>query len=694
MSWLALLFALLLRAAPDELPRFVDGDLAKLRCDVAERAEAGPWSTRLAVDVKNSGKSAAEPLRFRVRVVPKGKGATPVETVVARAAFPLAQRCGRPALPGGKTRYWLMVARIDECAKVEVTVEEASFFEGAAPAKPALRVAALDAAEQQDALGAPVSVMKATVENPLPHTVDALFLATFTAPKDAKALVGLRLAPGTSETLITQLSGLLTFTTGAPNVAVRITKLELLDWCLWVGDAPERAAELFRPAYAKWVRWEEPGPALAGRFRWSLDRPKLTTLPDERDIALRASGRFELGSDGAVLVALDPECAADPQLAPTLLKDAQKSVEAAFGDLRRRAVDAIDPAQLVRVGSEAVAVRGPGFWLAGENGWRLTGAGDRSFDAPNFTVRDGAIVGSGLGEELQQELWTTQPLGDGYVVTARQNATGQWSRQWSYGLVGALPVPRRYREYFGMGDGRVMSESIVELQEVALQPGTSQLAPAAPAGEGAAALQAAWENGYRYPATRRRLRGRFVVEQPATDLLWRGQPKVAGSFRLDEFCGFLNDSSGWREATIELDGDRTPELEQALVFAFSDRLLMWAQPDWNGRRDFAAEFAGATIAPPDAEGRLALIGHPLAAVHVRDGRVVALEQRGGSLRKLTWSKVADQQLVTRIERGDERLEARFTKVGDRLLPERLDFVAVFGKEWGPERIELKELRLE
>ncbi len=694
MSWFALLMALLLGAAPDELPRFVEGDRAKLRCDVAERAEAGPWSTRIAVDVKNSGKSAAEPLRFRVRATPKGKGAVPVETVVARAAFPLAQRCGRPVASGSKTRYWLMVGRIDDAAKVEVTVEEASFFAGAGPNKPDLRVAALTATEQPDFSGTPISVMKVAVENPLPHSVDAIFLATFTAPKDAKALVGLRLAPGVSETLITQLTTVLTFTTDTPNVAVRISKLELLDWCLLGGGAPELAAELFRPAYAKWLRWEEPGPALAGRFRWSLDRPKLTTLADAKDIALRASGRFELGRDGAVVVALDPECAADPQLAPTLMKDSRKSLEAAFEDLRRRAVDAIDPTQLARVGGDAVAVRGPGFWLAGENGWRLTGAGDRSFDAPNFTVRDGAIVGSGLGEELQQELWTTQPLADGYAVTARQNASGQWSRQWSYGLVGTLPVPRRYREYFGMGDGRVMSEAIVELQEVALQPGSAQLAPAAPAGEGAAALQAAWEYGYRYPPSRRRLRGRFVVEQPGTDFLWRGQQKVAGSFHLDGFCGFLNDSSGWREATIELDGDRTPELEQALVFAFSDRLLMWAQPDWNGRRDFAVEFAGATIAAPDAQGRIALTGHPFAAVHVRDGRVVALEQRDGALRKLTWSKVADQQVVTRIEAGDERIEARFTMVGDRLVPERLDFVAVFGKEWGPERIEFKELRIE
>ncbi len=196
------------------------------------------------------------------------------------------------------------------------------------------------------------------------------------------------------------------------------------------------------------------------------------------------------------------------------------------------------------------------------------------------------------------------------------------------------------------------------------------------------------------PEARRRLTARFVVEQPGTDFMWRGQAKVAGTVRFEQFRGFLNDASGWREVTVELDGALTPELEQALIFAFSDRLLMWAQPDWNGRRDFAVEFAGATIAAPDADGRIALVGHPYAAIHVRDGRVAEIEERGGARRKFTWSKVGDQQLVTRIEVGEERLEARFTKIGDRLLPDRIEFRNVFGKQWGPERIEFKELRIE
>jgi hypothetical protein len=198
----------------------------------------------------------------------------------------------------------------------------------------------------------------------------------------------------------------------------------------------------------------------------------------------------------------------------------------------------------------------------------------------------------------------------------------------------------------------------------------------------------------RYPEARRILKARFTVEQPGTDLVWVGAKKVRGRLELRGYRGFLLAATGWRECEVEVEGEPLAATKRALAFALSDRLLLWTMRDWNGRAPFAEALAGATVAAPDAAGRFAIEGAPWTGLVVRDGLLVEVQRRDGQVQKLTWSKVGDAQVVTRIQCGEEDLKARFAAVGDRLVPTRLEFRAVFGKEWGPEVIELAEVRLE
>jgi len=679
----ALLAALFAGAVADE-PSFTSGDVRDLKCEVATREAAGPWSERLAIDVRNGARVAAEPLVFTVRVTPKGKKAAPIERTIARAAFPLAHRFGRPTPPGGKARYWLQIAKPEEGARVEAAVAQASWFEGAVPQKPAFAIGRIETAPQRDLAGTAFDVAKLAIANPLPHAVDVVLLASFSQPKDAKALVGARVAAGaTSEVVVTELRVELGFVYEEPHGPVRIEKAEVVDWCCVGNGPPDAGAAAFLPVYERWLRWPEPAPALRGRFAWS-------SLAPGADLAAR--GSFRLDAAGAVAIELD--AGAKPELAKTLSDGARTMVEEALLDLRRAAPDALDRANVRLVGDGVVEVRGAGFWLGAKRGWRLSGSGGSDLEAPSFELRDGRIAGSGFTGRVGDERWTTEPLRDGWVVKRRQNASGQWSQEWSWTEVRGLPVPTAYRERFGMPGGGLLRDQQLSLSEVELDGEGPAIAPAPVAGEGAVALQAAWESGYHYPESRRDLSARFTVEQPGSDMVWAGARKVHGSLRLRGFRGFQLDASGWRECQVDVADEPLAATQRALAYALSDRLLLWTMRDWNGRAPFAEAFAGATIAAPDGEGRFAIEGAAWSRVVVRDGRLAELVRRDGSTQRLTWSKVGDDFVVTRVQSGEEDLKARFVRVGDRLVPTRLDFRAVFGKEWGPEAIELTDVRVE
>src|SRR5690606_18883933 len=98
------------------------------------------------------------------------------------------------------------------------------------------------------------------------------------------------------EWIIAALPGKLGFLDEPGFSSTRVSKLTLIDWCR-VG-APDAAADeaLFRSMYAGWLRWEEPYPGLAGRFRYS----KIGA-----DVDIHYEGTFELDATARARVTVD-----------------------------------------------------------------------------------------------------------------------------------------------------------------------------------------------------------------------------------------------------------------------------------------------------------------------------------------------------------------------------------------------------
>lgn len=127
--------------------------------------------------------------------------------------------------------------------------------------------------------------------------------------------------------------------------------------------------------------------------------------------------------------------------------------------------------------------------------------------------------------------------------------------------------------------------------------------------------------------------------------------------------------------------------------------------DFNTRADFDDFFAGAEIGLPKATGDFPLARHRLTAVSTKDGLVRGFTQVGGAETRFTWQRFGDVQAVVRI---DEQVGGRSAKgrnrwttvvhvglvpVGPHLLPATLKLEQVFGEDWGPETLLLKNLRL-
>jgi hypothetical protein len=683
----AILFALIPASSfARETPRFTTGNLSDLKCDVASLDEAAGFR-RIAIDVKNGGTVAAEPLVFEVVVTPKvKKDGAPVKHSLARASFPFAGRFGRPVPPNGKQRYELQLSIPKAAVSVTATVRSANWFgakEGVV-AEPKVAIEKLGTTQVTGTTGDRVEAASARLSNPLSCPVDLVLLATYKAPLDSRSLVGVRLAANESRDVVFgDPSVVLDFEEAVAYQGSKIVKLDLVDWCCVAPLDPAAAASVLEPAYARWVRWNEPFAALRGRFRFS---------EDAMDASLAGAGAFRIDAAGSVEVTLDAPGAAN---ASTIRTDAANAIAASFADLRRRPFAEVVARNTLRlVGDGVVEIDGPGYGEKDREGYSIANS-DGSTYAPNLSVEGNVIVGSGDRHRFGNDEWGTQPVGDGYVVTRRVAVGSNWSEYFSYGLCGDLVVPLSHQVRFDMVGGGIMKQTIVELSAIEFDAdGAAVPQFVAPTGDGVAALRAAWDAGYRYPADRKTFTAKFDVTLPGTDHIWGRHKKVAGSVSLEEFRGFLQDGSGWRQVVVEQKGLPTKGEERVFAYAFSDRLVLWIGRDFNGRGDFDAEFAGATIAAPDANGVFAVTGSRYAELRVKDGRVAGLRRRDGADRTFTWTKVGAEWVVTRIVTGEEELLAKFMAVGGRLLPTEFEFRRVFGKDWGPEKIALKEAKLE
>ena len=177
-----------------------------------------------------------------------------------------------------------------------------------------------------------------------------------------------------------------------------------------------------------------------------------------------------------------------------------------------------------------------------------------------------------------------------------------------------------------------------------------------------------------------------MTAKAGKDGLWRGVKEVRGRCQFTDFDGRARGRAG-----IVIEGVKDESLRETLTFTIDDRFGMWSGRDFGLRGDFDAVFAGASFAER-GEGVYDVTNGPWRSVTVKDGRIAALAYLDGTPRTLTWTKVGDHDVVTRIVTGPEVLTSTFTPVGALLVPTHMVFKGVFGdeKEWGTEELILSD----
>ncbi|MCY3003794.1 MAG: hypothetical protein NTV21_18510 [Planctomycetota bacterium] len=670
------LLSLVASTADVAVPKFGAADVAQLECAIT-KVEPQEWGTLLQVEVRSPTALAAEPLAFDVVAKSSKKGVELAPERIWRVDFSYVGRFGRPAPVKGKERYWLHTRLLAADVKFEVRVGEASFFTGAAAAKPKFELSKPSRVDVPGYDSTPHAATAFHVSQTSGLDLDLVFRASFTAPRDQDALVGVRVRSGVErEWILSELASSLRFDLEAGNAATNVEKLELVDWC-YVAPTDAKADERdFRAWYDDWVRWEGTPPALTGRFRYVLEAS---------DAKWRLQGTLKSTASGSVAVTIEspPAGAKLASLENLIVKAWDEMVK----PLRRPTADEVlANTKLRRVSQSAWQVDGPG--------WSGERAGTGADFLPNFSVRGGAIVASGAGKDLADLTWTTRRLQRGWFVERRINEIGQFEETFDYGELADVPVPRSWSRRFGEVGGLGSSFTSLELSDLALADKPAERKPPAkPKGPGAEALRAAWDFGYRYPRKALALEAEFEAEVATTDRIWQGLAKFEGHVKLAGYDGFLCDADGWDSYAVTVRA-KLPEITHGLVAgAFEDRLRLWAGRDFNGRNDFDVVFAGATIAAPAAGGEIEVDSGPFSAYLVREGRIIGRQYRSGGWQRFTWSRVGEAWLVTGAQAGTEDLKAKFARVADQYVPVELEFAGVFGPNWGPERFVLSKVTL-
>ncbi|MCC6672391.1 MAG: hypothetical protein IT458_15110 [Planctomycetes bacterium] len=681
--WLAGAGAASAQEQPRE-PEFLTGDVARLECRVAGVRAVDKFSQLLLVEVHNRGTATAEPLEFGIELRERG-GAAPRAETFRRVQLPLVRRYGRGAPPGGKQVYTLGTALHGTPAQYAVRVLSAAWHGPVEVARPGLKISRPTTVQRTSMVGTfPVTQIELT--NPFDRDLDVLLLVTLAQPADLTELMGVRVPAGaTLPWVLAGRAGPRAYldAEAAPASALKATAFQLADWSL-VGRAdPEAGARRLRPAYERWYRWPDAATAVSGRFAFRERRQKLNSSSEYEDHAV--TGRFTLPAKGPVRVEIDSGQGAN----------AASAIASAFEQVRRPDFATFAARnRLGEVAADRVEVQGPG-WLDPSVAAPMstTGAGTHIGLHVDYQVAEDRIVGEGTGDG-PRTTWQVQETGRGYLVTQLRSSSQRTT--FRYREQDGLQVPAGSTSTTAFGD-KLFSASELALSDLRFD-GQGAVAVRAPTGEGAAALRALWDTAYRLPEAPIEIAAGFEVTHPGSDLIWLRQKRVKGTVTMTGIGRHL------QALHLECEGRLPPEVEMALGAAFRDRLLMWHSRDFNDRATFESFFAGATIHAADATGTFRIENGPVLEVQGEGGLVRGWSTRDATTR-FTYERIDGRMAVTRIEstlgtagsrsqeRWTETVKVTLTKVGNHLLPSMLRFERIFGRDWGPETITLKDLKV-
>lgn len=644
-------------SANSEEPVFVEGDLDLLEVRIlsSKIIERQAPLHFVEVEVTNKGSVPAEPLSFEFVVPGKSRRDPPRTARVRRVDAPWLGRAGRAVPPGGSLVFPLLApVSKSESKKAEVEVARASF------------------ADYEPIDGSLIEFKiegnQLVLHNHSQREVEAIFSAHITAPEHAKTLLHVRLAPQEQrESLL--LLALNQDWRGFPFPTIK--ELELVDWSsIHPVDCTAEVEEL-RAAYDSRDTWPSIWPGMSGFFEFGTSSTKTHSC----------SGRFSIDRSGAVEVEIEIATSSNiEEECSTFILKACRGLLAPRFDTNFADYEFT----LVEEGATPLLHLSPP-------------AGAKSQVEEWLWVQDGRIGGIAHSANRlgAREVWESATTDEGWVLTgleyfAENEELPAVEARWTFGELAAEPVPLRYE--WRQREGPRRNKILKQIEFDSLRLGLDlEFDASPPSGPLADTLRQAWDASYHYPDEPRVLRGKLDIKHPETDWVWRGKGRVRGTYELREFVG-----TRWGSDTIDLDNKDWNGETYGLWQPIRDRMLLYMGRDFAGRPTFERAFAGASleelkpgvIRVSDCRIQEVTIGRGLISSY----RTTGVD--GSVLHSLSYTKAYGEQLVKRVESGDEVIEYAFKEVADGwILPKKVTLKKIFGDDWGPETLSFSKLEI-
>lgn len=663
----------LTNATPAQDVEFFSESPSKLKVRVVRVVEAfdGIPSSIMTLEVSNSSKYWAEPLEF---LVPAKKRKDIKAHRIPRVHAPFFSRAGRAVAPGKKLRYVLSLPDAPkQIGKSKVKVTQASFFVGDPILLEPLKIGKIDhKAGENDMLGNKTTFSRVHLKNITGFPIEVIVQADFTFPKKGKGLVWFQLSPH-EERLFT-IDGLRTSMTEFPLFrGSRVKSLKLMDWSGLRSGNDTLGRDLLRKAYDERAVWpsknftfEAEYALIIQQYDWSK-KERVTVKEVGRCIS---KGRFpEFKAKGGKVFdkhmtgALTLGHANRHFIAPTFedwLNGGEVKLHVKQGDK-----------YIVGVLHERKkALQNLYYWIEKN---QIVQQARSPFSGPSILFEN--IMDGGEAVVSQE---TEQQIGQG---------PSPYDNVYRYKIKRvdgfAIPVEIFHEKKVNPKEQNTVVE--LKLSKIKVTGGPKQeQTEAAPQGELADLVRAAWNRGYRYPNRPMDVRGGFRIINPGNDFIWRGHKEVKGEFFMKGMSGY-----SWKDVEVTLDGDYTDEDDLALQETVRDRFGMFMGRDLSGRPSFEKQFAGAEF---EQKGDKILVRNcPINQVQIRDGKITSYWIQ--SQRKLTWKNVRGMELLVRAEHGRESISFDRKEVDGVWLPINIIMKEVF-QDWGPEQVNLIDLRVE